>query len=75
MSDEEIVEEALDNEVTESTTSIQIKQIKTTLLVTDLWEEALEGKISIEELKELKEKLQSEISEKARGKRRRRKSR
>ncbi|ALU12314.1 hypothetical protein EYM_02340 [Ignicoccus islandicus DSM 13165] len=76
MSEEDFMEEFSEEESVESeaTSSVQIKQIKTTLLVTDLWEEALEGKISIKELKELKEKFQSELVERGKGRRRRRKS-
>ncbi|UXD22524.1 hypothetical protein IPA_05815 [Ignicoccus pacificus DSM 13166] len=76
MSEDEVlsleeVEETTQRSSSSGSSALQVQAIKVTLELSELWEELVEGKISLEEFKELKEQLQSGLEETKKRRRRR----
>lgn len=75
MTEEELFETSEVSEESEessATSSIQIQSLRISLAASDLWEELLQGKISLDEFKELIDELQKGMIEVKKRRRRRR---
>ncbi len=67
--EEEFLEETAES--SSGASSLNINAIKATIELSDLWKQYVEGKISDEEFKELKEQIQEQVVTEKRRRRRR----